>query len=105
SPSSFVLRLSSFVALALIVVWTGYSASSQRRYEALNGVTGEVVAGGSVGQTFVARYNGLSSVEVRIGNYGRMSDPARATLVMHLLSAPGSREDIASASLPPSVVL
>jgi hypothetical protein len=107
----FVLHLSSFVIgslpiiLAAIVLWTGYSASAHRRYEAQNGITGQILAGGSFGQTFVARYDGLSSIEVRIATYGRQADLQRATLVMHLRPGPDSNQDVASVSLPPSVVL
>ena len=109
--SSFVFRPSSFVKylipllLALVVLWTGYSSATHRRYEALNGIPGEIVAGGSIGQTFVAEYDGLSGVDVRLGTYGRQADAHRATLVMHLRADPSSKTDIATASLPPSVVL
>ncbi|MEO8286630.1 MAG: DUF2142 domain-containing protein [Chloroflexota bacterium] len=88
-----------------IVLWTGYSTAVNRRYEALNNTSGEILAGGSVGQTFVARYNNLDSVDVRIGTYGRQADPSRATLVLHLRADPSSQTDIATATLPPSVVL
>ncbi len=93
------------ILLGLVAIWTGYSSAVNRRYEALNAVAGELLAGGSMGQTFVARYNDLSGIDVRIGTYGRQADPKRATLVMHLRANPSSPNDIATATLPASRVL
>jgi hypothetical protein len=91
--------------LGLLVFWTGYSAATQGRYDAANGITGQILDGNSVGQTFVARYNDLSSVEVRIATYGRQTDPSRAPLVMHLRAAPDSAADLAVATLSPTTRL
>jgi hypothetical protein len=99
------LVLILILLLAGVVLWTGYSSATNRRYEALNGIPGELVAGGSIGQTFVAEYDGLSGVDVRLGTYGRQADPHRATLVMHLRADPAAKDDIATATLPPSTVL
>jgi hypothetical protein len=116
SPSSFLrrlrtLRLTSVIKylipllLALLVLWAGYSSATHKRYEALNGLPGQLLAGGSIGQTFVAEWDGLSGIDVRLGTYGRQVDPHRATLVMYLRESPSSRIDITTASLPPSAVL
>src|SRR5262249_27674696 len=91
--------------LALIVLWAGYASATQRRYEALHGIPGHMLAGGSIGQTIGGEYDGLSSIDVRLGTYNRQADPHRATLVMHLRADPSSKEDIATATLPPSALL
>ncbi len=86
------------VGLAL-VLWTSYAALTERRSDDINGVPGELLAGHSFGQSFAARYAGLSGVELRVGTYRQGAGPARATLVLHLRSVPGRGPDIATARL------
>lgn len=89
--------------LALItVLWTSYAALSERRYASVNGNPSELLAGHSAGQSFVARYSGLSGVELWIGTYGRGADPSRAELVLHLRATPGKGPDLAIARLLPT---
>ncbi|MFL5735100.1 MAG: hypothetical protein ACJ78Q_18245, partial [Chloroflexia bacterium] len=80
------------------VLLASYSALSERRYSRANGVTGELLAGHSVGQSFVARYDDLAGVELWLGTYGR-EGPARASLVVHLREYPGAGPDLATARL------
>jgi hypothetical protein len=70
--------------LALVLV-TSYQAITNRRFDAANGVTGELLAGLSVGQSFMARYDGLSGVELHLGTYFQGTGPARSSLVFHLM--------------------
>src|SRR5205085_337297 len=65
-----------------------------------NGVTGELLAHHSVGQNFIAQYDGLSAVSVWLGTYGRA---ARTGMVLHLRHAPDG-PDIATASVPASQI-
>lgn len=100
-PLLRLLRYVLPVAAILVALWTGYATATHKRYAAINGVPGELLAGGSLGQTFVAHYDGLSGVELQIGTYEHMTDTTRSTLVMHLRPAPDSPQDIATATLPP----
>jgi Predicted membrane protein (DUF2142) len=103
-----LVRIARYVlpaAIVLFVLWAGYQATAHRLYENINGVPGELLAGESLGQSFVAHYDGLAGVEVRIATYGHATDTARSTLVLRLRASPDSREDIATASLPPDVAL
>ena len=93
------------VLAVLFVFWTGYVAATRHRYEAANGVPGEILAGESLGQTFIARYDGLSGVEVHIATLGLEANPTRSTLVMHLRDGPASSTDLATATIPPSQAL
>ncbi len=79
--------------------WTGYVAATHRRYDTANSAPGELLAGESVGQSFVARYDGLSGVEVHLATYGRKTDAIRGALVMHLRASPDLREDLATVTL------
>ena len=79
--------LAPVIALALVLL-TSYQAVTVRRFEAANGLTGELLAGKSVGQTFVARYDGLSGVELELGTYLQYTGPAKASLVLHLRESP-----------------
>src|SRR6185436_6222860 len=57
--------------LALVwVAFASYGALTVESYPRANGFTGELLAGHSVGQTFVSRYNGLSGIDVWAGTYG-----------------------------------
>lgn len=98
--------LAPLLGLALVLV-SAQSAITERRYSSLNGVSGELLARRSVGQTFVARYPGLSGVGVVVGTYGRGNGPSAASLVLHLRAgqAPGSGPDLATAALPAGAVL
>lgn len=83
-----------------LIMLTGYQAITSRRYEYANGITGELLPGHSVGQTFVARYANLSGVEVLIGTYQQGEGPARASLVLHLKEDAQSGRDLATVRLP-----
>jgi hypothetical protein len=103
-----LVRIARYVlpaAIVLFVLWAGYQAAVHRRYENINGVPGELLAGESLGQSFVARYDELAGVEVRIATYGHATDTERSTLVLRLRASPDSREDLATATLPPDVAL
>lgn len=100
-----ILRVVLPVLAALYVSWVGYVAATRHRYETANGVPGQILAGESVGQTFIARYDGLSSVEVHIATLGLEADPTRSTLVMHLRAGPTSSTDLATAIIPPAQTL
>lgn len=84
----------------VIVLLAAYGEVTVRRFERANGITGELLAGKSAGQTFVARYSDLSGVELQLGTYGPEAGPARASLVLHLKEKPGSARDLATARLP-----
>lgn len=100
-PSAIVRAILPLLA-ALYVLWTGYVAVTHRRYDLANAVPGELLAGESIGQTFIARYDGLSSLEVHIGTYGHQADPTRSPLVMHLRSDATSTTDLATTTISPS---
>ena len=100
-----ILRVVLPVLAVLFVFWTGYVAATRHRFEAANGVPGEILAGESVGQTFIARYDGLSGVEVHIATLRLEANPGRGTLVMHLRDGPTSSTDLATATIPPSQTL
>ena len=99
------LRVVLPILAALLVFWTGYVAATHHRYETANGVPGEILAGRSLGQTFIARYDGLSGVEVHIATLGLEANPTRGTLVLHLRDGPASSADLATATIPPSQAL
>ncbi|MGA7730119.1 MAG: DUF2142 domain-containing protein [Chloroflexia bacterium] len=108
SKQDRLVRIARYVlpaAIVLFVLWAGYQAATHRRYENINGVPGELLAGESLGQSFVARYDGLAGVEVRIATYGHATDTARSTLVLRLRASPDSHEDIATVTLPPDFAL
>ena len=105
SGSWAIFRVVLPVLAALFVFWTGYVAATRHRYETANGVPGEIVAGESIGQTFIARYDGLSAVEVHIATLGLAANPGRGTLVMHLRAGPSSSVDLATVTIPPSQTL
>lgn len=76
-----------------------YSSATHWRSDGANAVSAPLVPGTRLGQTFVARYPGLSGLEVRVnGQYLRGRD-AGATLVMHLKAAPGDGPDLATTTL------
>jgi hypothetical protein len=105
SGSWVILRFALPVLAALCVLWTGYVAATRHRYETANGVPGEILTGENVGQTFIARYDGLSGVEVHVATLGLEANPGRATLVMHLRADPASSVDLATVTIPPSQTL
>src|SRR5436853_7792686 len=84
SVSRFTFHVSRFTFYALPVfgllylAFTSYGALTERVYGNANGITGELLRGHSVGQTFVSRYAGLSGVSLWLGTYG---DGARASAV------------------------
>ncbi|HST05066.1 MAG TPA: DUF2142 domain-containing protein [Chloroflexia bacterium] len=102
---SLIVRIALPVLAALYVLWAGYAAATQRRYGFANAVPDELLAGESIGQTFIARYDGLSSVEVHIGTYGHQADAARSPLVLHLRADPASAVDLATATIAPAQTL
>ncbi|MEO5951303.1 MAG: hypothetical protein ABIQ44_02440, partial [Chloroflexia bacterium] len=77
-----VLRYGLLGAVVLFVLWVGYGASAERRYDSANGAAGEILAGESLGQSFVARYDGLAGVEVHIATIGHMTLAGRSSLVL-----------------------
>lgn len=79
---------------------TSYAALTERSYSTMNGDTGELVATHSVGQSFIARYNGLSAVSLWLGTYGR---PAQADLLLHLRRAPDG-PDVTTVGIPASQI-
>jgi hypothetical protein len=89
-PKSGALRTVSLTYWLLplvgivLVLWASYAATTGRRFSSANGVSGELLPGHSVGQSFVARYQNLSGVEVNIGTYREGGGPLRASLVLHL---------------------
>src|SRR5215203_5411002 len=87
-------------AVVLFVLWVGYGASANKRFETANGIAGELLAGESAGQSFVARYDGLAGVEVHIATLGLMTDTNRSALVMRLREL-DSGEDIATGRIEP----
>ncbi len=78
------------------VLFTGYGALTERTYSSTNDTTGELLAHHTVGQSFVARYDGLSSVALRLGTVGQA---AQRGIVLHLKRAP-NEADIATVSVP-----
>jgi hypothetical protein len=82
------------------VIVTSYAALTERRYDRVNGVPGELLAKHSLGQTFVARYPELSGVELWLGTYASGAGPLKATVVLHLRSAPSGGPDLATVRLP-----
>ncbi len=87
------------VALGLVLL-TSYQAITSRRYDRANGITGELLAGSSIGQTFIARYANLSGVELHLGTYDPNPAPAKASLVLHLRAEAGNGPDLATAQMP-----
>ncbi|HYO50362.1 MAG TPA: hypothetical protein VEW94_10970, partial [Chloroflexia bacterium] len=81
------------------VLPASYTALTNRRYERINGVPGELLPGHTIGQSFVSRYPNLSGVELRIGTYRQGGGPANATLVLHLRASPAPGPDLAVATL------
>ncbi len=84
------------------VISLSYTALTTRPFDRSNGVTGPLLKGETVGQTFVAQYPGLSGIELFVGTFGRGGSPEKATLVLHLRNKPGPGPDIATATLPSS---
>lgn len=91
------------VGLACVLI-ASYSALTHRRFPNANEPLSELLPGRSVGQTFVARYPNLSGVEVRLGTYGRGSQPSTSSLVLHLREAPGL-PNLATARLPAGQII
>ncbi|MEO6458777.1 MAG: hypothetical protein ABIO92_10990, partial [Chloroflexia bacterium] len=100
SVTALLKGLILLVALAYVLS-ISYEALTHRRMDRSNGIVGPLMHGTSVGQSFVARYENLSGVEVLIGTYGRGASPSKATLVMHLRSSPSPGLDMATVTLPP----
>ncbi|MDQ3930093.1 MAG: hypothetical protein M3328_13220, partial [Chloroflexota bacterium] len=82
------------------VLPASYAALTNRRFERISGVPGELLPGHAIGQSFVSRYPNLSGVELRIGTYRQGGGPANATLVLHLRASPRPGPDLATATLP-----
>jgi hypothetical protein len=102
--ASLVRWLVPLLGLAWVLT-LNYGALTHKRYPGVNGSVGELLAGESVGQTFVSRYSDLSGVELQIGTYGYGQQPSPAPLVLHLKAAPGEGPDIATVSLPAGRIL
>jgi hypothetical protein len=83
------------------VLASSYANLTHWRMGWANGVAGTLVQGDRLGQSFVARYDNLSGVEVWLGTYGRGASPSRATLVLHLKDSPSAPADLRTAVLPP----
>lgn len=112
-PSKFVLTqwllwwLIPLLGLAVVLA-SSYAALTERRYSNANGVSGELLAGHSVGQSFVSRYDGLSGVELQVGTYGRGGKPSAASLALHLRLASATGPlgpDLATVRLPKGTVI
>lgn len=97
-------RLMLFLVGLFILLWASYGALTHRRYEAANGVTGEIIRGHSAGQTFIAEYDDLSAVEVRAGTFRTATGESSASLVLHVRTAPTSTLDLATATIPASSI-
>jgi len=82
-----------------ILLWTSVGATTERHFDHVNGVAGELMPGYSVGQSFIARYPNLSGVEIEIGTYRNVPGPSKASLVFHLRSTRGSSPELATASI------
>jgi hypothetical protein len=91
------------VALAVLAAW--YSGAVGERQAAANSATLPIEAGHSVGQTFTAKYDGLSAVDVQIGTYGRQNDPTRAEMVLSLRHGLTDTAEIASLRVPSDLPL
>lgn len=90
-----ILRYGLLGAVALFALWVGYGAAADRRYDFANGITGELVAGTSVGQSFEARYDGLDGVEIHAAALGSIHGSETSTVVFRL-EEEGSGEEVAS---------
>jgi hypothetical protein len=82
-----------------ILLWTNVGATTERHFDHVNGVAGELMPGYSVGQSFIARYPNLSGVEIEIGTYREVPGPSKASLVLHLRSTRGSSPELATAHI------
>lgn len=67
------------------------------RYSDATGVAGELTAGHSLGQTFTARHDGLSGVELQLATYAHTLS---GTVVLHLRRSVGDATDLATVRLP-----
>ena len=63
---------------------------------------GPLSRGGTLGQTFVARHDGLTKIEVMVATYAA-SLPS-GELILHLSHYPGQQKDIASRTVPASSI-
>src|SRR5262245_1152360 len=83
------------VGLAYLLVTT-YGALTERACSRANGVTDALLPHHSVGQSFVARYNGLSGISLLLNTNGNVPG---ANFSIHLRETPDG-PDIATASVP-----
>ncbi len=91
-----------------VVLFTSYNALTDERHADINGVPGELLAGHSMGQSFVARYDDLAGVALQIGTYGWGGKPLPASLVLHLRESPdqsANNLDLATALVPKGTIL
>jgi len=70
---------------------------SATRYPTATGVTGELLAGHGVGQTFVAQHDGLAAVDLLLATYARRNP---GEVVLHLRRTAGAGPDLATVRLP-----
>jgi hypothetical protein len=82
----------------VFVLFATYGALTERTYSRTNGVTGPLLPHHSAGQSFVARYNGLSGVSLLLGTNGAQ---AQAGVTLHLRTAPDAA-DIATVAVTAS---
>ncbi len=100
-PAVVPARWLLVLAGVAFVLASSYANLTHWRTGWANGVAGPLVQGDRLGQSFVARYDNLSGVEVWLGTYGRGASPSRATLVLHLKDSPSAPADLRTAVLPP----
>lgn len=82
----------------------GYSALTEERFPSFNGVSTPLLSGQSAGQSFVARYNNLSGIEVKLNTGAAGGSTTPATLVLHLRASVAGA-DLATATLPAGTAL
>jgi hypothetical protein len=87
------------VGVALVLI-SCYANLTHRRTAWANGIVNPILVGDRIGQSFVARYDNLSGVEVWLGTYGRGASPTRASLVLHLKTSPSAPADLRTVVLP-----
>lgn len=90
------------VTILLYVAQAGYTTLVTPRFGHANTVTGDLLSGESVGQSFVARYDNLSGVELWLGTNNLQKNPDRPEIVVHLYSgSPPERGTLLATSVLP----
>ncbi len=86
----------------LLALWAAALGTlNQTYYPDATGIAGELLAGHSVGQTFIAQHDGLSAVDLQLATYARANP---GDVVLHLRENVTNTLDLATVRVPAAAI-